>query len=773
MLWHATTPIPNHGGYTVAGNRTRFDATIQKANNFVWTEKWNNAAKAYRLALAEFPDDVSALMGYAWAVLNNDNLDEALEIYQRLTRLNPSDPGPYERQAEIREKYAETKLASALYTDAAQRYKSQNLNVKMVACYEATVRLTPDDAPAWAELLQEYQKNRNIDRAIQAALWLAYLYQNNHRDWAIEVCRQMQQFIPHEPLIGQTMMMLQSNRPLARPPAIDAKGISGGNQLDEEVEVVNNPADIARQHALAKLAESIFDEDKPHVMGLSEIEVDMLIGKAIDAQTKGDYQDAQASYERLLDAGINMTSISFNLGLIYKQQMRFDDATPLFIRALSDPEYVLGSNFALGECYQAQGHFEQALKYFLEAVKIIDLTTVKREQADDLIRVYEGLAQNLINTGEPERIQQLGETLISFMNQRGWEEETVKARERLNGMARAGIVLSLGEFISLPGSEEVLHALAMAQEYQRRHQVYNALEELFHAIGKAPHYLPLHHLLATLFQEIGNLDAAIVKLHTIARTHEIRGETPQALATYEEILQLSPLDVKTHERVIDLMVQHGRIDVALRQYFELADAYYQLAQQGRARETYMEALRLCGRGSEPRRWEVRIRHKIADLDMQRLNWQAAIKSYEAIVRIAPDDERAYMGLFRLYPRTGRQSLGIGALDKLIRRYLEKRRADKALAVLDDLISSDARNLPLRARAAQLTLNMGKREEALQHLDVLGDLQIELGQRAAAVKTIGAILSLNPPNREAYAALYKEMTGREPPPPKKPTGNLGK
>ncbi|HNT77168.1 MAG TPA: tetratricopeptide repeat protein [Anaerolineae bacterium] len=750
----------------MAGNRLRFDDAIQKANDLVWAEKWDDAVKAYRRALAEFPDDVSTLLGYAWALLNASQTDEALAVYERLITLNAADPGPYERIAEIREKRGEAADAATMYFEAAQRYKKQNLGAKMTASLEATVRLTPNNDRAWAELLQQYQREREVDKAVQAALWLAYLYQDDHHDWAVEVCRQMQQFIPHEPLIGQAMMLLQSNRGLPKPAAAHAQTDATSDEFTEGViEDAGSPVDIARQRALAKLAESIFDEDKPQVQGLSQMEVDMLIGKAIDAQTRGDYQVSQQAYEQLLQAGVSMPSIHFNLGLLYKEQMRFSDAIVQFERSITDPEYVLSSNYTMGECYQAQGNFKQALQYFLEAVKIVDLATIEHAQANDLIRVYEGLAQNLINTGEPERIQQLGETLVNFLGQRGWEEESIKARKRLDGMARSGVVLSLGELISLSGSEDVLKSLAMAQEYQRRHKVYNALEELFHAIGKAPDYLPLHHLLATLFQETGNIEQSVEKLHTIASAHEIRGETPQALATYHEILQISPLDINVHKRVIDLMVQHGRIDDALNQYRELADAYYQLAQPERARETYVEALRVAPRGTDPRQWEVRILHKMADLDMQRLNWQAAIKSYEEIVRIAPDDERAHLGLFRLYPRTGRPHLGMGALDKLIRHHLEKQRVDKVLAILEDLMSSEPDNPPLRARAAQLYLNMGNRDKALEHLDILGDLQLEAGQKDAASKTIEAILALNPPNRQDYVELYREMTGREPPAPR--------
>ena len=139
-----------------------------------------------------------------------------------------------------------------------------------------------------------------------------------------------------------------------------------------------------------------------------------------------------------------------------------------------------------------------------------------------------------------------------------------------------------------------------------------------------------------------------------------------------------------------------------------------------------------------------------------------LKDNEDILRISPDDDRAYLTLYRLYPRTGRLHLGINILDKLIKRYLTQNKVSNALTVLEDLVDSEQENIPLRARLAQLYLNLGRREKALEHLDVLGDLQLEIGHRDAASKTIEAILALNPPNREAYADLYRELTNNETP-----------
>ncbi len=751
----------------MVGDRVHFEEEIQNANDFVWAEKWREAADAYRQALAEFPDSDSALMGYAWALLNAGELDEALKVYERLTQLTPTDPGPWERAAEILERTGHAKRAADNYQQAATRYARQSLAAKQVSTLEKAIRLRPREALIWSQLLELYQAQEKLPNAVNAALWLAHLYQEDRRTEAINLCRELQGQVPHDPRLGQMLILLQSNRPIPQPQSVDAKeeiAVGGDVGMDEEMSDADGGTlvDVARQRALAKLAESLFAEDHSQPQTATGEGVDLIIGKAIDAQTRGDVAAAVRNYEAVRAAGVATPSIHFNLGLLYKQQMQFDAAIAEFEASLAEPEYVLGSHFSLGECYQAKGEFRQGLQHFLEAVKIVDTATIEREHVDDLIRVYEGLTQSLVNTGEPRRAKQVSQMLVEFLGQRGWEDSAIKARERLDELARSGAVLSLVELISLPGSEAILKSIALAQEYQRRGRTYAALEELFHALSASPDYLPLHQLLGVLLQENNRVEEAITKFSTVARTYEIRGQVSQALTTYQMILEISPLDIPVHRRVVELLVQHGRIDDALTQYLQTADVYYQLAQPERAREIYSEALKIAPRGSGDKAWAPRILHRMADLDVQRLDWHAAIKDYEAILRVAPDDERAHLALYRLYPRTGRPQLGIGALDNLIKHYLTHRNAKKALTVLEDLVASQPESIPLRARLAQLFLNLGNRERALEHLDVLGDLQLEGGQKDAAIKTIEAILALNPPNREAYIGLYREMAQREPP-----------
>ncbi len=627
---------------------------------------------------------------------------------------------------------------------------------------EASLQLKPENLPVLEQLYDYYLREGETEKVILAAVWLAYLYQESSPEKSVEICRRAQRLAPMDRRLAQVMYLLQTGRPIPRP------SVSGDfTALEEAVAEVQkshepekreerkNPMLVAKERAMSTLADLAFE-------GLST-EAAILVGQALDAQSRGDLEAAASAYEALLAQGVSNPAIHFSLGLIYKEQMRFDEAIAQFEQSVSDQALRLASHVALGESYQAEGNFEEALKHFLEAVKTIDLTTVQRDQVPKLLRVYEGLAQNLVNIGQPERTERILQSLVLFLNERGWEEEVIKARRRLDSLMRNGPILSLAEIISLPHAQEVMRSVAMAQEYMRRRRFYSALEELEWAIGKAPFYLPLHSMLGYLLLESDNIEGALAKFRMIARTYEERGQEGLAIATYRQVLELSPLDVEVRRRMIDLLVHRGEIDEALTLYLEMADAYYQMAQTDNARQVYIEALRLAPRGSDDKQWKIRLYHRLGDLDMMRLDWGAAVKDYEEIIRLDPTDEKALIALYRLYPKLGRAQLGLKALDRLLKHLLAHRQVQKAIKILKNLLEEEEDSIALHYRLAQLYLYLGMREEAIQELDILGGLQLDAGLTEEAIKTIERLLALNPPERESYIQFYRELTGKEPPP----------
>ena len=229
---------------------------------------------------------------------------------------------------------------------------------------------------------------------------------------------------------------------------------------------------------------------------------------------------------------------------------------------------------------------------------------------------------------------------------------------------------------------------------------------------------------------------------------------------YERALRLAPMNVTIRARLIDLLVSHGEIDQALEHYLGLGDAYYQMAQLDRARETYNKALQLAPRGNAERNWQVRFLHQIGDIDLQRVDWRRAVGVYEQIRNMAPEDEKARLTLVSLYYRFNQPARAIAELDNLLQIYQQNNKMPKAIAVLQEQVQERPSDISLRARIAQAYLNTGDVQNALQHLDVLGDLQLEAGKTKEAITTIQTILRLHPPNAEAYHQLLAQLTGRK-------------
>jgi tetratricopeptide (TPR) repeat protein len=225
---------------------------------------------------------------------------------------------------------------------------------------------------------------------------------------------------------------------------------------------------------------------------------------------------------------------------------------------------------------------------------------------------------------------------------------------------------------------------------------------------------------------------------------------------YKRALTLSPMDTAVRTKLIAMLVSYGEIEDALEHYLILADSYRNLAQMDQARDVYQEAMRLAPRGDPGRNWSARILHKVADIDMQRVDWKRALGVYEQIRKLAPDDERARLMLMELQYRLGRPELAISELDGLLRIYQESDRVQRIFAILGDAVSERPDDIALRTRLAQEHLNAGNVDQALEHLDRLGDLQLNAGRPDDAKATVRAIIALNPPNVEAYRQLLDQI-----------------
>ena len=699
----------------MAGNRRLYEHALRRATEHYERKQWEKALTEYQNALNEFPDDFGVL-------------EKTADVLERLGRLEE---------------------AAQAYQTIANARSRQGHQDQAVEFWERSIRLDNNLIDSHKNLAFVYASQGKAKNAVRENLALARIAQRQNQ--LMDALSYVQAAYALDPANSDVLTALEVLR---------AAGVTTGEEPagPEEPGVRGSPVDLTREKALSDLAETVFEDVQPQSSKLSKAEVDALITKAIDQQTQGNATRAIDTYRRILAAGVDMPAVNFNLGLLYQEDFRLDDAIEQFKYAVKITEYRLGSLFALGELYRAKGQVDEALNFFLEALKIIDLGTVSRDQADDLIKVYESLAETYATKGEAQQAGTFVNTLVDFLSSKGWADKVAQARRRLDSLTEEGApAISLAEILSLRDSEALLQALSLMQELAKRGKYYSALEEAYLAIQRAPDYLPLHLRMAEMMYKNNQTDAAIDKFLTIANTMAARGDNHQAMAIYQRILRLAPMDVNIRTHLIQMLVSYGQIDRALEQYLALADTYYQLASAEKARERYLEALALAPRGTTNRLWTRQIMHKLGELDMERGDWRRALQTFEQIKKIDPSDEKARLNLVELYYKIQPQR-ALQEVDELLKAYRASGKAKRLVPFMEEQVRSHPKDIGLRARAAQVCIESGLKNEGITHLNTLGELQLNAGMTPQAMATIRAIIALNPPNVQAYQKLLAQIGG---------------
>jgi len=760
----------------MVGKRNVFEEAMKRASTYAWDKQWSKAIAEYKRALAEFPDDLTALVSLGMAYLESRQLEEALSAYQKASQLTPNDPLAWARVADIQERLGRLDEAAETYVAMANTYVEQKAMGKAIETWLRATRLAPDHLVAHLSLAEAYTKQGKVRAAVGEHLALARILQRRGQPKkAIQQCRFALELDPRSAQAHATLEALRAGKSVkeVQPTPIPAV-IEVGEAKEIEEDKEGSPVDTARQKALMELAETLFEEHpvedavadvtafiegrraRETAPKLTQGQIDAMLGQAIDSQTRGGIDKAIANYSRLVEAGVDQPAVHFSLGLLFQEKRQLDEAIRELSLTTRHPEYGLASHFALGECYRAQGKIEDALEHFIEVLKTIDLQTVQRDQADDLIQLYDSLAETYTAKGDRDKTITFLDSLVVFLSGKGWQDKVMEARRRLDSVAEEGVTRSLAEILEVPGSEEVLASMATSQEHIKRNMLLTAIEEIHRAIEMAPTYLPLHLRLAEVFVRQERLEEAIAKYMAVAEVYHTRGDDRQAIGVYKQVLKMSPMDVNVRARMIDLLVNRGEMDQALEQYMSLADDYYQLAQIDKALEKYNEALYLASRASNERTWKVQILHKIGDINLQRVDWRRATAAYEEIKALSPDDEKVRTHLFDLYQKQGQINKALAELKDLVKYYQAKGQPQKALSVLKEAIQLRPQEMSLRALLAQVYVQQGMKREAIAELDALGEMQLEAGLRDEAMQTVKQIIALEPANVEAYRQLLDHI-----------------
>jgi tetratricopeptide (TPR) repeat protein len=754
----------------VAGNRARFEEALNRGHSHSWDQKWSEAVREFEVAISEIANEPAPYAGLGMAYLEQNQLKKALENYKLAARFSRGDVIYLRQVADVQERLGQYGEAGKTYMAIGEVELNRRRLTEAMDNWNRAVRLEPDLLRGHQRLASIYERQGSVHNAIREYLAIArILNSQGEAENALQACQLALKLDPRNAEVLTAIEQIRSGEKLAgesdRPTYQSSDSISevaqhmaaalrekSGNGTGKAADAAS-PVQDARRLASEKLAVDLFgDEDGD--LTTQTLQLTTLISKALDFQTRGMTNEAISAYEEAMGLGLDNTAAHFNLGLLYQDKLRFEDAIREFQLSVKDHDFRLASYFSLGECHRARGRIEKALENFINVLKIVDLATVQHNQADRLIELYENLADSLMAQGERDQASAFANALVEFLSHKGWEDKAKEARGRLDAISDSGMMI-LGDMLTA-GSEQVLESLYLSQEYARRGMYDTAVEETYRAIQLSNDYLPAHIQLGELLGKQGRRETAAQKFMTIADTYQIRGDTNGSILSYEKAVEMTPLDLTIRSRLIDLMKRHGQIDRALEHYLAMGDSYYQLAQVDKARDTYQEALKLAPRGTVERKWKAQFLRLAAEIDMQRFDWRRALAAYKELRTLDPNDERTAITLVDLYYKVGQPVNAVGELDNYLKQLVRGGRGAKVVGILEDMVRQRPSDKNLVDRLSRLYLQQKRHTEAIELLDKLGEAQLEANEVAAAYATIEKILALNPPNAASYRQLLAQL-----------------
>ncbi len=773
----------------MSGNQQVYQNAMNQGHSAAWDQDWQAASSYYRIAIDEFPDNSIALTSLALALFELQKYQDSLEYYQRAVKISPNDPLPMQKVAEIHEKLGDLDKAIKAYMDVAELYARNKDIEKAIRSWSHVVALNPESMPAHSRLALVYERLGDTSNAMNEYISIASLLQSQgNNPKAIQTMQHALEVVPNSKEASLSLSILQKGNPLPRPSR--PRGGTGPQMMSQvrQVQTEKNeefdrprvdPIQDAKQKAMTMLAELLFEQEEAQApqnrKGLATIEqgavdagslhydqgnVIFHLSKAIDLQSSGQDKDAAIELSRAMDAGLDSSAAYFALGFMQSKSDMLESAVINLKKCIQHELFGLGARLLLAlTLYKMDNILEASIEY-LGALRIADSESVPADQAEVLIQLYEPLIESFSQQSDVKLQKRICENISKMLIRPDWRLQTQNARQQLPPQPAGAAPIPLAEMLTEATSGQLVESLAKINQLGRANKLLSAMEEAYYALKFAPTYLPLHVCIGDLLVQENRIPEAVLKYSIIAKSYHARGETNRAINLLRRVCELNPVNMEARNELIEMLKANGRPQDTIQEYVKLAETYYNLADLNMARTTYANTFLFAQQSKVDRETKVKLLHRMADIDMQSFDWRNAVRVFEQIRTLEPEDAKARDMLFELNIRLGQENQAMTELDNYLNHLINAHRTTEAVDYLNAKIAENQALPDLYRRLAELYRLLGRKEDAVSQLEVAKDMYLQAGNRSAAIEALMVILALNPVNVKFYQRMLVELQAED-------------
>jgi len=773
----------------MSGDQQTFQNAMNQGHSAAWDQEWEKACSYYHIAIDEFPENTSALTSLALALFEIQKYPEALEYYLRITQLSPTDPVPMQKVAEVYEHMGALEYATKAYMDVADLYARSKDIDKAIQSWSRVVTLNPEHLTAHTRLALVYERlGRTSDAMVEYLAIASLLQSQGNQAKAVQTMKHALQVVPNSKEADQALTMLLNGKPLPKPnrpkggtgPILMAQVRQAETPTSSEEDHPRlDPIQDAKQKALTMLAELLFEQEEAQGnqsrKGLATIikgkgieeegkfdqtKIIYHLSQAIDLQSHGEDAKAAMELERAMDAGLENSAAYFDLGFMQSKNEQLEKAVQNLKKSTQHELFGFGAHLLLGLMLYKMDSIKESSIEYLEALRIADAKSVPADQAEELFQLYEPLIEAFTLQTDQKLNKRICENISKMLVRPDWRDQTQLARQQLPAQPQGSVPVPLAEMLTEATSSQLVESLAKINQLARANKLLSAMEEAYYALKSAPTYLPLHVCIGDLLVQENRVPDAVIKYTIVARSYNTRGETNRAISLLRRVSELAPMDLEARVNLIELLAARGKVSETIQEYLKLAETHYSLADLVTARKIYAQAFRFAQQSNVDRETKVLLMHRMADIDTQSLDWRNAIRVFEQIRVLDPDDCKARDMLFDLNLRLGQQNQAMSELDNYLNHLISTQRSNEALEYINTKILENQNQPALYQRLAELYRLLGRKDDAISQLEIAKEMYLQSENRPAAIDIITAILALNPPDANSYQRMLSELKAKD-------------
>jgi tetratricopeptide (TPR) repeat protein len=641
-------------------------------------QNWDEALKQAVRALQEFPQDADARSSAAVALFNTGKYPQALQILEELRGTDQNNPFFLEYLARTHERMGSTGAAVAAYTQLADLQASRRLTARAIEARREVLRLRPDADDQRLLLARTFAEAGGTAEAVTEYIEVARRYQAQSRiedattyaETALKLdpgSREAKELIGtlHETLASAAQFAVSG-------PGAGEQGLETGK---------GSPAS-----SLQSLA--------PNTTGAlrsQQFAIEQITALAQKHQEAGDSEGAIGQYERAINMGVERSEVFYSLGLLYQERGDHQRAVPALARAAADPEYALSAHYSLGSSYQALGKLKEAAQEYEQTIRLVDLQTIGKGEADDLVQMYESAAQIYTQLSDIARAASLYSTLANFLASKRWGKERAdEFRSKAKDLTDRNMFAKLRTLgtgaLTMP--EPAAPAPAQPEA---------TMPETWGKIRPITDFLRPERVAESSSVDIFATPAASappVAADPLAALDEL-SSSDRAIAA-----PITPLDMTDLDEICERYV------LASEKYIE--------------QRLYLSALDAC----------------------------------MEVIRINPDYLPIHLRMGEIYEREGRPDEALAKYQLLIETYMVRSEPRPAIDVYRRLIELSPDTTNARSRLADLLNNDGRIEEAAEQLGFVAATYFRMGQTNKALEEFRRGVQWAP-NNPTLRAQYGE------------------